>query len=85
MNYFWTVCPRCSCEVTIQFSETPGGPVGSVRRWSSDRAINDGRKLEVASGGPAEDGGFRAACVCGETLTVEPARVTRATTERPPV
>lgn len=84
MNYLWTVCPRCSCEVTIQFVDTPGGPAGSVRRWSSDRAINDGRKLDASAGEPGDDG-FRAACVCGEILTVDPARVTRATTERPPV
>ncbi|MGE5414728.1 MAG: hypothetical protein ACM3NW_11165 [Syntrophomonadaceae bacterium] len=85
MNYLWTVCPRCSCEVTIQFVDTPGGPAGSVRRWSSDRAINDGRKLDVAGGEAAQDGSFRAACVCGEILTVEPAKLTRATTERPAV
>ncbi len=85
MNYFWAVCPKCNCEVTIQFADTPGGPSGSLRRWSSDRAINDGRKLGVVSGEAAEDGSFRAPCVCGEVLTVDPTRVTRATTERPPV
>jgi hypothetical protein len=69
--------------VTIQFDETPGGPSGSLRRWSRDRTINDGRKLEAAKGEVGADGSFRAACVCGEMLAVEPARVTRATTERP--
>jgi len=83
VNYLWTVCPKCSCEVTIQFDETPRGPSGSLRRWSSDRTINDGRKVETPKGEVAADGSFRAACVCGEMLAVEPARVTRATTERP--
>ena len=83
MNYLWTVCPKCSCEVTIQFADTAGGPAGSVRRWSRDRAINDGRKLETPRGEVAENGSFHTACVCGEALLVDPARVTRATTERP--
>lgn len=84
MNYLWTVCPKCACDVTIQFDETAGGPSGSLRRWSRDRAINDGRKLEASKGEVAADGSFRAACVCGEMLAVEPSRVTHATTERPP-
>ena len=83
MNYFWTVCPKCDCEVTIQFADTPGGPSGSLRRWSRDRSVNDGRKLDAPRPQVAADGSFPANCVCGETLTVEPGRVTRATTERP--
>ncbi len=83
MNYFWTVCPQCACEVTIQFADTPGGPSGSLRRWSRDRAVNDGKALAVARGDVAEGGAFGTTCVCGAALTVEPSRVTRATTERP--
>jgi hypothetical protein len=83
VNYYWTVCPACSCEVAIQFVETPGGLGGSVRRWSSDRSTNDGRKLETPRAEVAPDGSFSATCVCGQPIGVEAARVTRATTERP--
>ena len=85
MNYFWTVCSKCSGELTLQWVETTGGISGSLRRWSSDRTTNDGRKVEVPRGDLAGDGGFRTACVCGEGVAVDPARVTKATTERPAV
>ena len=83
MNYFWTVCPKCSGELTVQWVETAGGISGSLRRWSSDRTTNDGRKVEISSGDRAAGGGFRTACVCGEGVTIDPARVTKASTERP--
>ena len=83
MNYFWTVCPRCSGELTVQWVDTPGGISGSVRRWSRDRTTNDGRKLEVTGGDAVPGGGFRTVCVCGEAVAVDPARVTKASTERP--
>jgi hypothetical protein len=83
MNYFWTVCPKCSGELTVQWVETAGGISGSLRRWSRDRTTNDGRKVEIAGGDMAAGGGFRTACVCGEAVTVDPARVTKASTERP--
>ena len=85
MNYFWTVCPKCSGELTVQWVETAGGISGSLRRWSSDRTTNDGRKVEIPSADVPAGGGFRTACVCGESVTVDPARVTTATTERPAV
>jgi len=85
MNYFWTVCPKCSGEITVQYVQNAGGVSGSLRRWSSDRSVNDGRRVEIPKGEVAADGGFRTACVCGETIVVDPGRVTRATTERPAV
>jgi hypothetical protein len=85
MNYYWTVCPKCACELTFHFVETARGLKGSVRRWSRDRSTNDGRLLETPRADVAADGGFRAGCVCGEAIAIDPARVTRATTERPAV
>jgi hypothetical protein len=83
MNYYWSVCPKCSCELTLQFVETAKGLSGSIRRWSSDRSVNDGRRLDTPAADVAPDGGFRAACVCGQEIAVDPGGVTRATTERP--
>jgi len=85
MNYFWTVCPKCSGEITIQYVDSAGGLSGSLRRWSSDRTVNDGRRVETPRGDVAADGSFRTACVCGESIAIDPARVTRASTERPAV
>jgi len=85
VNYYWTECPACACEVTIHFVETAGGLEGSVRRWSRDRSTNDGKKLETPKADVGADGAFRASCVCGAPIAVNPAGVTRATTERPAV
>jgi hypothetical protein len=82
MNYYWTVCPKCACQVTIQYTEREGNLSGSVRRWSTDRDVNDGRQLDVPRADLSPDGAFRAACVCGESIAVDPAGVERATTER---
>ena len=81
MNYYWTFCPKCSCQVTIQYVEYPDRLSGSVRRWSADRTINDGRRLEVPRREISSDGSFRAACVCGEAIQVDPSAVERASTE----
>jgi hypothetical protein len=70
MKYRWTECPGCRCEVAINYSDVPGGITGSVRRWSRDRVINDGKPLQVASEAVAADGSFTATCVCGQTLSV---------------
>jgi hypothetical protein len=83
MNYVWTWCPKCSGQLTIQYSERADGIAGSVRRWSRDRSVNDGRLLEVPLADLSEDGGFRTACVCGETILVRAADVQRAATEGP--
>ena len=73
MNYVWTDCPKCGCQITIQYDEHPESLVGSVRRWSTDRSVNDGRKLEIARTALSEDGSFRAECVCGYGDGFEPA------------
>jgi len=85
MNYYWTECPKCGCALTLQYDESDRGVSGSLRRWSRDRATNDGRKLETPKAEVSPNGGFRTACVCGEAIAVDPARVTRATTERPAI
>jgi hypothetical protein len=82
VNYYWTVCPKCSCEVTIQYAERADGLSGSLRRWSTGRDVNDGRRLDVMRGDLSPEGGFQTPCVCGESIAVDPAGVERATTER---
>jgi hypothetical protein len=81
MNYVWTRCSGCACEIAIQFVGRPEGIFGSVRRWSRDRSINDGRKIEVPAASVAADGGFTAVCVCGVPIPVRPEAVEHATTE----
>ena len=51
MNYFWGTCAACGCQVTINFAEAPDRLTGSLRRWSTDRTVNDGRKMEVPRAG----------------------------------
>jgi hypothetical protein len=69
--------------LTIQFVPHADELTGSVRRWSTDRTINDGRQLMVPKGEVSPEGGFTASCVCGEAIVVDPARIERATTEGP--
>jgi hypothetical protein len=83
MHYVWTVCGRCGGQITIQFARGAHGLTGSVRRWSTDRSVNDGRKLEVPAASVAPDGGFTATCVCGAEIPVSAAMIETATTERP--
>ncbi len=83
MNYFWGHCTACGCQVTIQYAEAPDRLVGSLRRWSTDRSVNDGRRLEIPRVGVATDGGFEAPCVCGATVAVAGSAIERAATERP--
>jgi hypothetical protein len=64
--YFWTNCPGCSCQIAVNWSSSVSGVTGSLRRWNSERTINDGRRFEAA--GP-EQGPFAVACVCGRELT----------------
>ena len=85
MNYFWTECPKCGCHVTIQYVEHPERLVGSLRRWSKDRTINDGRLLEIPRAELSADGSFRTVCVCGGPIAVAAASIQRAPTERPAV
>ena len=83
MNYFWGTCGACGCQVTIQYAEAAEGRVGSLRRWSNDRAVNDGRRLQVPRASVSADGGFPAACVCGAPVAVAGSAIEHAATERP--
>lgn len=67
MRYHWIECPGCSCQVAVNTTTGPGGGVsGSLRRWSADRTINDGRPIVKT---PTDAlGGFTTACVCGQVL-----------------
>ena len=82
MNYFWGTCGACGCLLTIQFTEFPDRLTGSLRRWSTDRSVNDGRKLEIPRAAVGPDGSFRATCVCGQPVPVDGAVIEHATTER---
>jgi len=70
LNYYWTDCPNCGCHVAVQWSVYPDHLSGSVRRWSVDRTINDGRPFQVPSGDVSPEAGFTTACVCGQVLAV---------------
>lgn len=83
MNYFWGTCAACGCQVTVQFADAPAGLTGSLRRWSTDRSVNDGRKMEIARGDVQADGSFRATCVCGATVPIAGSAIEHATTEVP--
>ena len=83
MHYVWTTCGGCGGQITIQFARGPQGVTGPVRRWSTDRNVNDGRLLAVPAAAVAADGGFTAVCVCGAEIPVVAAQIETATTERP--
>jgi hypothetical protein len=65
MNYHWTTCPNCSCQVAVNWTVRPDGASGSLRRWSTDRSINDGRPFVAA-----DVSGLTVPCVCGEMIPV---------------
>jgi len=81
MKYRWTNCPRCHCEVAVNFSDTDSGRSGSLRRWSRDRSINDGRRFEIGRAELDPEGGFSVQCVCGEAIPI-PARADAVSAER---
>ena len=85
MNYFWGACAKCGCQVTVQFADSPDRLSGSLRRWSTDRRINDGKKMDIARADVAADGSFRTPCVCGAEVAVAGSAIEHATTERPRV
>jgi hypothetical protein len=68
MNYHWTTCPNCLCQVAVNWSVREEGITGSLRRWSADRSINDGRPFVVPrapAGTPPP-----ATCVCGAPIVL---------------
>jgi hypothetical protein len=81
MKYRWTECPNCGCEVAINYTETPEGLLGSVRRWSRERTINDGKPFRLEGAARLPDGGFAVECPCGQRLDV-PARPDAVSAER---
>jgi hypothetical protein len=70
MKYRWMDCPGCRCQLAVNTTETPEGISGSLRRWSVDRSINDGKLLRVPLAERSSDGGFIVTCVCGQTIPV---------------
>ena len=83
MNYYWLDCPGCGCQLAVNATSYPDRISGSVRRWSSDRSTNDGRKFEVPANARAADGSFSTPCVCGKELAL-PATPSAVGTERDP-
>ena len=83
MNCVWTFCPKCEGQLTLQFGRSDAGLSGSLRRWSRDRSVNDGRRLEVPAGEVAPDGAFRTTCLCGQAIPVAASEIQQATSERP--
>jgi len=70
VNYHWSDCPGCGCQLSINYTASASRISGSVRRWSADRSVNDGRAFEVASGEASPEGGFTTPCVCGQPIAV---------------
>lgn len=68
MDYFWTDCPRCGCQVSVNYIRHPDRITGSVRRWSSDRSVNDGRSFQLPGSAAGTGGAILVACVCGQEL-----------------
>jgi hypothetical protein len=81
MKYRWTICPQCQCEVAVNFSETQSGRSGSLRRWSRDRSINDGRSFQINSAELDPEGGFAVQCVCNQPIVI-PARPDAVSADR---
>ena len=66
MNYHWTDCPGCSCHLALNWTVRPEETAGSLRRWSADRSINDGRPF--SSRGPRGSDALVVPCVCGTPI-----------------
>ncbi|HEY6050501.1 MAG TPA: hypothetical protein VIZ58_04575 [Thermoanaerobaculia bacterium] len=68
MKYHWLDCPRCGCQIAVNYSPTAAGISGSLRRWSADRSINDGRPISIAAPQAESPEGLTVECVCGEAI-----------------
>jgi hypothetical protein len=66
MNYHWTDCGSCHCHVAVNWTVRPEDVSGSLRRWSPDRSINDGKPF--AFRGPELSAGLVVPCVCGAPI-----------------
>jgi len=70
MNYQWSDCAGCGCQVTVNYTIYPDRVSGSLRRWSADRSINDGRPFEIPRNALSPSGQFTTSCVCGQEILV---------------
>lgn len=68
MRYHWTDCSGCGCQIVVTTTSSGGKVTGALRRWSTDRSINDGRPIRGLVLDPS--GGFATECVCGKMLTL---------------
>lgn len=98
MNYHWLDCPECHCHVAVNWTVSADHLAGSVRRWSSDRSVNDGKAFVLPRGADSQAGvaGAVVSCVCGASIPLpakpdavgaeraEDFRVTLASRDEPP-
>ncbi len=83
LEYFWTDCSD-GFHVAVNYTFWEGQVSGSVRRWSPDGSVNEGRRFEVPLAEISRDeaGAPRLVLegVCGEPLRIplDPARLKRA-------
>jgi hypothetical protein len=63
-------CPKCQCHLAINTTETAEEISGSLRRWSVDRSINDGKLVRIPLAERSPDGGFTVTCLCGQPIVV---------------
>jgi hypothetical protein len=66
MNYHWTDCPGCSCHLAVNWTVRTEETAGSLRRWSPDRSINDGKPFVFR--GARGAGPLVVPCVCGAPI-----------------
>ena len=66
MNYHWTDCLGCSCHLAVNWIVRPEETAGSLRRWSADRSINDGKPFAFPGRKGAEP--LVVPCVCGTPI-----------------
>jgi hypothetical protein len=66
MNYHWTDCPGCSCHLAVNWTVRPEETAGSLRRWSADRSINDGKPFAFRDAKERE--ALVVSCVCGAPI-----------------
>ena len=66
MNYHWTDCGSCGCHLAINWTVRPEETAGSVRRWSADRSINDGKPFSFR--GESAASALVVPCVCGAPI-----------------
>jgi len=69
LNYYWTECSGCRSQITIQTTAYPDRISGSLRRWSTDRAINDGRQFTISAEQRGK-GPLTIECICGQPISL---------------